>query len=96
MYPESRSRTISFRLTHHEYERFRHLCTTRGHDSVSEMVRSAVNNLLGQTEPLPTQAPEPEIQTRVSILESHVAALAAALAEMDHRATTTKSTNQLT
>jgi Arc/MetJ-type ribon-helix-helix transcriptional regulator len=85
MYPESRSRTISFRLTHHEYERFRHLCTARGHDSVSEMVRSAVKNLLGQTELPPSQAPEPEIQTRVSILESHVAALAAALAEMDHR-----------
>jgi hypothetical protein len=75
---------ISFRLTDVEYERFRQLCSARGHGSVSAMVRAAVNHLLGETplEELPTQ---PEIQTRVAILESHVATLAAALANIDAR-----------
>ena len=75
---------ISFRLTDHEYERFRQLCSVRGHGSVSAMVRAAVNHLLGETD-IPDTQPEPEIHTRVAILESHVATLAAALAEIDHR-----------
>lgn len=75
---------ISFRLTDHEYERFRQLCSVRGHGSVSAMVRAAVNHLLGESN-LEVTPPEPEIQTRVAILESHVATLAAALAEIDHR-----------
>jgi hypothetical protein len=81
---------ISFRLTDHEYERFRQLCSVRGHGSVSAMVRAAVNHLLGET-PLEEMPLQPEIQTRVAILESHVATLAAALANIDARLTPTQT-----
>jgi hypothetical protein len=75
---------ISFRLTDQEYERFRQLCSVQGHGSVSAMVRAAVNQLLGEVD-LDEFPPQPEIQTRVAILESHVATLAAALASIDAR-----------
>jgi hypothetical protein len=78
---------ISFRLTDFEYERFRQLCSVRGHGSVSAMVRAAVHNLLGETNFAELPPPEPPIQTRVAVLESHVATLAAALATMDARIT---------
>jgi hypothetical protein len=75
---------ISFRLTDQEYEHFRQICAVRGHGSVSAMVRAAVHNLLGET-PLTPPAPDPPIQTRVALLESHVASLAVALANIDAR-----------
>jgi hypothetical protein len=75
---------ISFRLTDLEYERFRQLCSLRGHGSISALIRAAVNHLLGETT-LDQHPPQAEIQTRVAILESHVATLATALAEIDHR-----------
>jgi Arc/MetJ-type ribon-helix-helix transcriptional regulator len=75
---------ISFRLTDHEYENFRQLCSARGHGSVSAMVRAAVHHLLGDTH-LEASAPDPPLQTRVALLESHVASLSAALANIEAR-----------
>jgi hypothetical protein len=74
---------VSFRLTAQEYEHFRQLCSALGHGSVSAMVRAAVHHLLGETNL--QSPPEPPIQTRVAILESHVASLTAALASIDAR-----------
>jgi Arc/MetJ-type ribon-helix-helix transcriptional regulator len=82
---------ISFRLTDQEYERFRQLCSVRGHGSVSAMVRAAVHHLLGETDLQDLPPHQPEIQTRVAILESHVATLAAALANIDARLTPPRS-----
>jgi hypothetical protein len=78
---------ISFRLTDEEYVRFRRLCVTRGLRNVSELVRSAVNQLIDDTSPSPENSPStiPGIQTRVEALESRLAGLAVAVAQMESR-----------
>lgn len=65
---ESKTRTVSFRLTADEYNRFRELCSTCGTRSVSELVRAAVNSLLKQ----PAKAPWEALESRVTELEGRV------------------------
>lgn len=81
---ESRSRMISFRLTDEEYDRFRRLCVARGLRNVSELVRTAVNQLIEQTGPELPPSP-PEVIVRVATLESRLADLAVAVAQMESR-----------
>lgn len=81
---ESRSRMISFRLTDEEYERFRRLCVTRGLRNVSELVRSAVNQLLESVDEGPPK-PGVNIEARVGTLESRIADLALAVADIERR-----------
>jgi ribbon-helix-helix CopG family protein len=79
---ESRSRMISFRLTDEEYDRFRRLCVSRGLRNVSELVRTAVNQLIDQTG-VDLTPPAPEVVVRVATLESRLADLAVAVAQME-------------
>jgi len=74
---------ISFRLTDEEYERFRRLCLARGLRNVSELVRTAVNQMLETVES--GRAPNSEIEFRVGRLESQVADLNLALARIERR-----------
>jgi len=74
---------ISFRLTDEEYERFRRLCLERGLRNVSELVRTAVNQMLETLESGPVQ--RSEIEFRVGRLESQVADLNLALARIERR-----------
>jgi hypothetical protein len=71
---------ISFRLTDEEYERFRRLCLARGLRNVSELVRTAVNQML-ENSPVPNS----EIEFRVGRLESQVADLNLAVEQMERR-----------
>ncbi len=75
---------ISFRLTDEEYERFRRLCVTRGLRNVSELVRSAVNQLLESVDEGPPR-PGMNIEARVGTLESRIADLALAVADIERR-----------
>jgi len=68
---ESRSRMISFRLTHDEYERFRGLCVSSGLRNVSELVRHAVNRMIDDSTENSLQA----LRLRVTSLESHISDL---------------------
>jgi Arc/MetJ-type ribon-helix-helix transcriptional regulator len=68
---EHRSRTISFRLTTEEYERFRDLCSTNGISNVSEMARAAINMLLEKRK----ESPKSVLETLVTDLEGHLQAL---------------------
>jgi len=74
---------ISFRLTDEEYERFRRLCLERGLRNVSELVRTAVNQMLETLESGPVQ--RSEIEFRVGRLESQVADLNLAVEQMERR-----------
>jgi len=71
---------ISFRLTDEEYERFRRLCLARGLRNVSELVRSAVNQMLENS-----PVPDSEIEFRVGRLESQVADLNLAVKDIERR-----------
>ncbi len=71
---------ISFRLTDEEYERFRRLCLARGLRNVSELVRSAVNQMLENS-----PVPDSEIEFRVGRLESQVADLNFAVEDIERR-----------
>jgi Arc/MetJ-type ribon-helix-helix transcriptional regulator len=75
---------ISFRLTDDEYDRFRRLCVSRGLRNVSELVRTAVNQLIDETG-ADLQSPAPEMVVRVATLESRLADLAIAVAQMESR-----------
>jgi predicted DNA-binding protein len=75
---------FSFRLTDEEYDRFRHLCVSRGLRNVSELVRSAVNQLIEEAGP-EVHSHAPEMLVRVSTLESRLADLATAVAQMESR-----------
>lgn len=81
---EPKSRMVSFRLTEEEYHRFRHLCIARGLRNVSEMVRRAVTQTMAEPfhegaepseppEPIPAQSPD--VDSRLCIMESHLAQL---------------------
>jgi len=74
---------ISFRLTDEEYERFRRLCLARGLRNVSELVRTAVNQMLETLESGPVT--HSEIEFRVGRLESQVADLNLAVAKIERR-----------
>lgn len=82
---ESRSRMISFRLTDEEYERFRRLCLSRGLRNVSELVRTAVNQMLEAKWEDGSPQPQSEIEARVGRQESQVADLNSALAQVEQR-----------
>lgn len=72
---ESRTRMISFRVTHDEFERFRTLCLNKGLRNVSEVVRLAVNQLLADQAPaLPEPAPG-TVAARLATLETRLATL---------------------
>jgi Arc/MetJ-type ribon-helix-helix transcriptional regulator len=75
---------ISFRLTDEEYERFRRLCVARGLRNVSELVRTAVNQMLVTLED-ESRKPHSEMEFRVNRLESQVADLIMALGKMERR-----------
>lgn len=68
MNPESKSRTVSCRLTAEEYERFRDLGITTGTRSVSDLTRLAINALLQQ----PAGEFDNSLESRVSELEGRV------------------------
>ncbi len=75
---------VSFRLTDEEYERFRRLCVERGLGNVSELVRTAVHQMLTTLEdgrPMPRS----EIEFRVCRLESQAADLSLALEQLQQR-----------
>jgi predicted DNA-binding protein len=74
---------ISFRLTDEEYERFRRLCLARGLRNVSELVRTAVNQMLETLETGP--ATHADIEFRVGRLESQVAGLNLAVERIERR-----------
>jgi Arc/MetJ-type ribon-helix-helix transcriptional regulator len=75
---------ISFRLTDEEYDSFRRLCVSRGLRNVSELVRTAVNQLIDQAGP-DLDPPLPEVVVRVATLESRLADLATLVAQMESR-----------
>lgn len=75
---------VSLRLTDEEYDRFRLLCMSRGIGSVSQMIRAAVDHMLGESS-LPEQPPLPELHVRLATLESRLAELANALIRLETR-----------
>ncbi len=81
---ESRSRMVSFRLTEEEYDRFRLLCVARGQNSVSEMIRAAVNDMLGQSNE-PAAVATTELHVRLRTLESRLSELATAVVKIETR-----------
>lgn len=68
MFPESRSRMISFRLTVGEYKRFCELCFRHGVRSVSELARAAIHMLLEQS----TRVPQQSLESRVGAMEGRL------------------------
>jgi hypothetical protein len=70
---------ISFRLTHEEYNRFRHMCVTRGLRNVSELVRTAVNQMFEMPAPASSAKSSQEIELRVAKLEARLLELATAV-----------------
>ena len=81
---ESRNRMISFRLTEEEYDRVRLLCVARGQHSVSEMIRSAVHDMLGQSYE-PAASASTELHVRLRSLESRLSELATAVVKIETR-----------
>jgi ribbon-helix-helix CopG family protein len=72
---------ISFRLTVEEHERFRQVCTTQGFRSVSELVRTAINNYVEHPARLPHNAAE----SRIAELENRVNFLALEIHRVSHQ-----------
>lgn len=68
MNPDSKSRTVSCRLTAEEYQRFLQLNSVIGSRNVSELARFAINALLEQ----PAQDPDESLESRVTDLEGRV------------------------
>jgi hypothetical protein len=64
---------ISFRLTAFEYDRCRELCSAHGMRGVSELARTAINQLLQQKV---RAVPEPALESRVADLEVRLRILA--------------------
>ncbi len=58
----SRTRIITFRLTRQQNERIRELCDARGRDSMSSLIRSAVNQFLREADLDDEHTGTPEIQ----------------------------------
>ncbi len=79
---DSRSRMISFRISHQEYEKFRDLCFTSGTRSVSELARVAINSLL--TKP-PAAATHDSLDLRVSQLEARLHQVSLELKSLQHK-----------
>jgi hypothetical protein len=79
--PTTRTKTISFRLTADEYERFLDLCSTCGTRSVSELARAAINSLLEQ----PAQVPSEALASRLAELEGRVNMLRSELTKLRQR-----------
>jgi hypothetical protein len=76
MAPDPRSRVISIRLTADEYACFRELCLAQGIRTLSEMARSAMQNMLHQSlHPPPAESVEVrlgQIESRVRLLSLEV------------------------
>jgi hypothetical protein len=64
---------ISFRLSMHQYERFRALSETMGIDSVSELARAAVDKLIYQPET--SDLSQAKLELRIARLENQIDAL---------------------
>lgn len=79
--PRTRTRTISFRLTVDEYERFRELSFTCGTRSVSALARAAINSLLKQ----PTLVPAEALASQLAELEGRMKMLRLELTKLRER-----------
>ncbi len=90
MSQESRNRMISFRLTGEEYEKFRHLTVSRGLGTISDLIRNALNQLIAESRD-DFSTPVPEMYHRVATLESRLADLASAVAQMETRLSLTST-----
>ena len=64
----ARSQMISFRLSDQEYEQFHQFCAARGTDSVSELVRAAVNKLVCD----PTFSVDNLLESRVNKIDGQL------------------------
>ncbi|MBV9269279.1 MAG: ribbon-helix-helix protein, CopG family [Acidobacteriaceae bacterium] len=84
---ESRSKTISFRLSVEEYERFRNLCFVHGTRSVSEMARAAINLLLQE----PNCAPQMALSSRVAELEARLQLLSSEIKRINQKKASTRA-----
>ncbi len=81
MAAEPRDRTVSFRLTKEEHQRFRELCFTNGVRSVSDMVRTGIYLLLQQ----PARVPHEALEARVAELESRLHLLSLEIRKLSHQ-----------
>lgn len=64
------NKMISFRLSMHQYERFRALSETMGIDSVSELARTAVDKLIYQPEI--SDLSQAKMELRIARLENQI------------------------
>ena len=72
MNPESKSRTVTCRLTVEEYERFLNLSPVVGSRNVSELARIAINAFLQQ----PVEEGSGSLESRLADLEDRIQLLA--------------------
>jgi predicted DNA-binding protein len=86
MAPDCKNRTICFRLSEEEFERFRAICFNYGVRSVSELARSAINKLLEE----PGQAQEQSLASRVAELEGRIRILSLELKRLNQTAHTAR------
>jgi hypothetical protein len=72
-----RSRMISFRLSHEDYERFARMCSDRGVRSISDMARIALQKLVaGDAELDPVFFQVHDLRNRIKIVANEVERLA--------------------